>query len=286
MNEQDMELGPTCEALLQESRRITPETSDEVRRLTLYIDDPAFRVAEGQSIGVVVPGPHPFGNKYHVRRYSIANSPRLASEQAIALEILVRRCFYLDEVSGERYPGIASNFLCDALPGDRNTLSGPYRSAFKVPLDNRDNLVMIGTGTGIAPFRAFVQHIYRKRPDWKGQVRLFYGARTGMDLLYTNDEESDLTNYYDEKTFKAFRSLLSRPLARDEQALRNSLEDHAAEAWDLMRKPNTRVYLAGLGKVAETFDQVMSKAAGSAESWQKIRNKIVEEGRWSELIYN
>ena len=48
----------------------------------------------------------------------------------VHLDILVRRCFYLDEVSGERYAGVASNYLCDAKPGDQIT-------AFALPADSR-----------------------------------------------------------------------------------------------------------------------------------------------------
>ena len=96
-------------------------------------------------------------------------------------------------------------------------------SPFKMPQDKRANLLMIGTGTGVAPFRAFIQSIYRRAPDWQGQVRLFYGARTGMDLFYLNDEEDDLANYYDEKSFRAFKGLISKPLASDDQALRDAL---------------------------------------------------------------
>ena len=53
-------------------------------------------------------------------------------------------------------------------------------------------MLMVGVGTGIAPFRAFVKHIYEERGGWKGQVRLFYGAKTGMELLYMNDVRKDL----------------------------------------------------------------------------------------------
>jgi ferredoxin--NADP+ reductase len=237
------EVGPTTEAVLEESKRITPETTAEVRHLVLRVLDPAFQFVEGQSIGVVVPGPHPFGNPYHLRRYSIANARNLPEfirrlqgpqegrhssianardlpeVEGVRLDLLVRRCFYIDEVSGERYPGIASNFLCDARPGARITISGPYLSPFKVPLDSTANLLMIGTGTGIAPFRAFAQLIYERRGGWQGQVRLFYGGRTGLDLMYANDEQSDLANYYDEKSFKAFKALAQRPLMSSSQAI-------------------------------------------------------------------
>jgi len=285
MTEIENELGPVCEAVVKDSMRITPESRDEVRKITLSIDDPSFRYREGQSIGVVVKGPHPFGNPYHTRRYSIANGRQAVNGDNVELELLVRRCFYLDEVSGEQHPGIASNYLCDARPGDSIIITGPYRSPFVVPKDDHANLLMIGTGTGIAPFRAFIQHVYGTNRSWQGQVRLFYGARTGMDLLYLNDAEDDLANYYDEKTFKAFKGLISKPLAEDEQALGHTLEDNAAEAWELMQDEKTYVYLAGLGRVADVLDKVMSGAAGSERVWRETREWMRREGRWAELIY-
>ncbi|QGU32845.1 oxidoreductase [Thermochromatium tepidum] len=287
MSQQDIKyIGPTAPAVIKASQRITPETTDEVRHITLEVLDPAFQFVEGQSIGVLVPGPHEFGNAMHVRRYSIANARNVPIGGGMHLDILVRRCFYIDEVSGERYPGVASNYLCDAKPGDQITISGPYLSPFRMPLDNRANLLMISTGTGVAPFRAFAQLIYERRGDWKGQVRLFYGGHSGLDLMYANDETSDLANYYDEKTFRAFRALGTRPLMTSSQALEQGLTEHAAEAWRLMREPNTSVFLAGLSKITQVFDRVMARQAGSESEWKELKQRLVEEGRWSELIYD
>lgn len=285
MSDAPADLGPTTQATIKDSRRITPEGAEEVRHITLQVVDPAFQFVEGQSIGVVVPGPHPFGNPYHVRRYSIANARSIPLDAGVALDLLVRRCFYIDEVSGERYPGIASNYLCDAKPGAPLTISGPYLSPFKMPLDNRSNLLMIGTGTGIAPFRAFAQLIYERRGDWKGQVRLYYGGRSGLDLMYTNDETTDLTNYYDEKTFKAFRALGTRPMMTSSQALERGLADNAEDALRLINEPNTHVFLSGLGKIAAVFDKVMAEREGSIEDWKGIKERMIDEGRWSELLY-
>ena len=286
MIESTQELGPVSEAVITESVRITEPARDEVRRIRLSIDDPAFRFSVGQTIGVVVTGPHPMGNRFHTRRYSIASGHRVGEGDRIELELLVRRCFYVDEVSGERYPGIASNFLCDAAEGQRVTITGPYRSPFRVPVDNRSNILMIGTGTGVAPFRGFVQEIYRQRGEWLGQVRLYYGAISGLDLLYRNDADDDLSNYYDEQTFAAFRALISKPLSSESDALALALQDTAQQVWDLMQEPNTHVYLAGLGKVAETFDEVMEQAAMSPKAWRETRDWMRSQGRWSELIYN
>lgn len=287
MSQQDIKyIGPTAPAVIKASQRITPETTDEVRHITLEVLDPAFQFVEGQSIGVLVPGPHEFGNEMHVRRYSIANARNVPVGGGVHLDILVRRCFYIDEVSGERYPGVASNYLCDAKPGDQITISGPYLSPFRMPLDNRANLLMIGTGTGIAPFRAFAQLIYERRGDWKGQVRLYYGGHSGLDLMYANDETSDLTHYYDEKTFQAFRALGTRPLMTSSQALEQGLTEHSAEAWRLMRESNTHVFLSGLSKVTQAFDRVMAKQAGSEAEWKQLKQRLIEDGRWSELIYD
>ena len=286
MNESMQELGPVSEAIVTDSVRITPPERDEVRRIRLRIEDPAFRFSVGQSIGVVVPGPHPMGNRFHMRRYSIASGHADSRGDEIELELLVRRCFYVDEVSGEQYPGIASHYLCDAHKGQRITITGPYRSPFRIPSDHNANLLMIGTGTGVAPFRAFVQELYREKGAWKGQVRLYYGARNGMDLLYGNDAEDDLANYYDAASFKAFGAMISRPRASDADIMQATVGDHAAEVWALMQEPATYVYLSGLGKVAKVFDQVMEGVAGGAGTWAEFKEKLRTQGRWSELIYS
>lgn len=282
----EIELGPAVSAEVIESRRVTPESTDEVRHIVMRVNEPSFRYMEGQSVGVVVPGPHAFGNKYHMRRYSIANDRPTTTEEGVEFSILVRRCFYIDPVNGERYPGVASNYLCDARPGQSISITGPYKSPFRVPSDRRANLVMIGVGTGIAPFRAFIQHLYRNSGHWKGKVRLFYGARTGVDMLYMNDQNSDLKEYFDEETFEAYSGLAGRPLMTEADALEQSLDRHVEEAWELIKQPDTYVCVAGLTKVQKAMDRVFSEIAGSADNWTAVKEKLAQEGRWSELFYS
>lgn len=268
------------------SVRITPEDTAEVRHLVLRVEDATFTFVEGQSIGVLVPGPHAFGNEHHLRLYSIASS-RMGEDQALAeFSICVRRCFYIDDVSGERYLGVASNYLCDRQPGDAISITGPYGRQFLAPRDNACNLLMIGVGTGIAPFRAFMKHIYEDRKEWKGQVRLFYGARTGMDLLYMNDENNDLALYYDQETFKAFEALSSRPAFDEPVDFDHMFADNAEEVWDLLQDPKTHVYVAGLSRLEETLDRVLSGLAGSAEQWQAKKEDLIAQRRWSTLFYD
>lgn len=125
MTDAMQELGPVSEATVVETARITPTDRDEVRRIRLRVDDPAFRFAAGQSVGVVVPGPHDMGNRYHMRRYSIASANGRAATDAIEFDLLVRRCFYLDEFSGERFPGSHPTICVTSAPDSASRSPAP-----------------------------------------------------------------------------------------------------------------------------------------------------------------
>lgn len=273
-------------ATVVKSERITDESTDEVRHIVLSISDATFHFVEGQSIGVLVPGPHAFGNEHHMRLYSIASSRQGENQNLAEISLCVRRCFYIDDVSGERFPGVASNFLCDRRPGDSVLLTGPYGRQFLPPKDNSSNMLMIGVGTGIAPFRAFMKHIYDERKEWKGKVRLFYGAKTGMDLLYMNDKNADISLYYDKETFKAFESLSPRPHFDEPAQVEQSLKDNASEVWDLIQDPKTYVYVSGLSRLENRLDKTMQEFAGSDEKWLQMKKELVASGRWSTLFYD
>lgn len=268
------------------NERITPEDTDEVRHIVLSIPDATFNFLEGQSIGVLAPPGGDFGNEYHLRLYSIASSRTGENGNLAEISICVRRCFYIDEVSGERHPGVASNYLCDRKPGEEIKITGPYGRQFQAPKDATCNLLMIGVGTGIAPFRAFMKHIYEERKEWKGKVRLFYGARTGMDLLYMNDLKNDLALYYDEHTFKAFEALSRRPHFDEEPDIERRMMDNALEVWGLMQDPKTYVYVSGISSLERSLDRVMIALAGSEDEWTKLKKQLIAERRWSTLFYD
>ncbi|HPB75697.1 MAG TPA: oxidoreductase, partial [Chromatiaceae bacterium] len=112
-----------------------------------------------------------------------------------------------------------------------------------------------------------------------------YGGRTGLDLAYANDEETNLADYYDQTSFKAFKSLASNSLMSSSDALQRGLRENLDEVWGLLQATNTHVFLAGLGKIAQVLDKVMSERAGSAEAWQSLKQGMIQAQRWSELIY-
>lgn len=272
-------------ATLISSERITPLDAPEVRHLVFRLPEGDFHFQEGQCAAVLVPGPHAFGNVYHARLYSIASSRAGEDGKADTISICVRRCFSIDPINGEQYPGKASNYLCDASPGDSVLIAGPYGAHFSVPLDPTANLLMVGAGTGIAPFRSFVKRIYQELGGWQGKVRLFYGAKTGMEMLYMNSLNRDLNLYYDEETFQAFEAVSPRPHFDEPPALDRVLTDHAQEVWGMIQEPKTYVYVAGQVDAEQKFAKAMSSMAGSEQAWRHKRQELIRQQRYAELLY-
>ncbi|MDH3292042.1 MAG: oxidoreductase [Gemmatimonadota bacterium] len=267
------------------STRITPDNSEtELRHIDLAVDSIDFDYQVGQSIGVLVPGPHEFGLKEYLRLYSIAGG-RTADDFKPVISLLVKRCYYIDDFNGERYDGKASNYLCDLKQGDTVTLVGPYNIAFALPKEKDANLLMIGLGTGIAPFRAFIKHIYSDLGGWEGDVRLYHGAMTGIELAYMNDQNADLKYYYDEETFKAFQALSPRAHFDVPVDLEGAMAENADEVWTLLQDPKTHVYVAGLKQISGLLDEALVKIIGSPETYEQQKAKMIDEGRWAELIY-
>lgn len=269
-------------AKILSSKRITPESSrEEVRQISLHTDNQYFDSKIGSCIRILAPGQ--YGNPYHARLYSIADSEQ--SDNGATFEICVRRCSYIDEASGEEYGGVASNYLCDLQPGSVIKFSGPVGYPFTIPQNQNANLLMIGMGTGIAPFRGLIRMIYEQHGGWKGKVRLFYGARTGLESLYMNDANNDIGNYFDQPTFKAFQAVSPRPAFNAPIALDKAIEQNAAEVWEIVNSPDSRVYMAGMTPMLDMIAKAMANIAGSTDAWKSKRDELAAAGRWLEVLY-
>ncbi len=271
------------QAVIKKSDRLTSELTDEIREILLEVKQPEFDCQVDQSFGVLVETDSEFGNKYHHRLYSVADLPEKKNKKT-RIKLLVKRCTYIDDFSGEIYPGVGSNYLCDRKIGDEITITGPFELPFRVPEDKTANLILIGMGTGIAPFRAFIKHIYENVKDWQGQIRLFYGAKSGLELLYLNEKDGDLTSYYDEKTFKAFHALSPRPEWSDPIALDMAIEERAKEIIEMLSKANTYVYAAGYDKLNDNLNKAFSTILGEKE-WLVRKAELIAGRKWAEVIY-
>ena len=286
MRLEDYPTEPRYTATVLSSEAITEPGSDvEVRELVMEVGGHDFDFQPGQSIGVLAPGLKEFGSPVHHRLYTVADVPAPGSMENSRITIAVRRCNYIDDYSGEEYIGINSNFLCDRRAGDKVTITGPFGMPFTVPEDKNSNLLLIGLGTGIAPFRALLKHIYGNIGEWKGKVRLLYGAQSGLELIYMNNKRDDFTNYYDEDTFEAIKALSPRPSWADPISWDYAIEDRADEIWRLLSEENTHVFVAGQKQIRDTLDRLFSNISGSREGWAKRKAEYIEQDRWVELLY-
>jgi len=286
MRLEDYPKEPRYAATVLTTERITDDSADaEVRELVLEVDRHEFNFEIGQSIGVLVEGPKEFGGSLRQRLYTVADTPRPKGKARPQITLVVRRCDYIDDYSGEQYAGVNSNFLCDRRPGDKLSITGPFGLPFTVPEDKSANLLLIGLGTGIAPFRAFVKHIYQEVGDWEGKVFLLYGAQSGLELLYMNDKRDDFARYYDEETFEAFHALSPRPNWADPIAWDYAIEDRSEEILNMLDDEHTYVYVAGLVPIRNALDRLFGNMVGSPESWSKKKTELMGAGRWVELLY-
>jgi sulfite reductase (NADPH) flavoprotein alpha-component len=112
------------------------------------------------------------------RAYSIASSRREVGEEAHLLISAVRY-----ESFGRARKGVASGYVADQLKkGQRVRVKLRPNKHFALPAPDKD-IIMVGPGTGVAPFRAFVQE--RRATEAKGRSWLFFGDRQFThDFLY------------------------------------------------------------------------------------------------------
>lgn len=133
------------------------------------------------------------------RPYSISSSPLSPlGPSTLTLTYAVHRSPPLPNLRGPIHQGVASTYLAQLTPGDRIHCSvRPCTNNFRLPADPRVPVIMIATGTGIAPFRAFIQQraalLAAAAGGLEGAAEQEGGKGAGRMLLYygCRDPESD-----------------------------------------------------------------------------------------------
>lgn len=124
------------------------------------------------------------------RYYSISSSPRVQEKQASITVAVVSG----PAKSGRgTYRGVASNYLASRRPGDAVVIFAKTpESGFQLPDDAETPIVMVGPGTGVAPFRGFIQARRALQQEGKtlGEAHLYFGCRNPRyDYLYREELE-------------------------------------------------------------------------------------------------
>lgn len=166
----------------EELTDLTREGNEAALQTFLKEHQVADVVARWPAPGLDAPAFAGMLRKLQPRLYSIASSQAAAPDE-VHLTVGVTRT----TPQGRARSGVASTFLADRrAPGDAIRVYVSENENFRLPSDPDQPLIMIGPGTGIAPFRAFMQE--REETGAKGKSWLFFGDRRFReDFLYQTE---------------------------------------------------------------------------------------------------
>lgn len=167
------------------------------------------------------------------RQYSIASSPNAHPDE---VHLLVKRVEY--DFNGRTHLGAASNWLARLQAGDKAAVHIKPNAHFKLPASADSKIIMIGAGTGVAPFRSFL--FEREAQGISGNSWLFFGEqRFRTDFLYQTEWQQFLANGTLERMSVAF----SRDQARKVYVQHRLLEE-AAEVYQWLQE-GAYLYVCG-----------------------------------------
>ena len=182
------------------------------------------------------------------RLYSIASSPRV-SPQGVHLTVAIVRY----ETNGRDRVGVASSFMADRVDvGETPVPVFVANSHFGLPEDHASkDIIMVGPGTGIAPFRAFVQE--RAGQGGSGRNWVFFGDQhEATDFLYADEWKNYVANGDVQKLDLAW----SRDQA-EKVYVQDKMRESGAELWAWLQS-GAIFYVCGDAKrMAKDVDQAL-----------------------------
>jgi benzoyl-CoA 2,3-dioxygenase component A len=219
----------------------------------------------------VIPPGVDAGGKPHLPRLYSVSSPRDGERPNFNnLSLTVKR----DE------KGVCSNYLCDLEKGAKVRLTGPFGATFLMPNDPKARLLMICTGTGSAPFRAFTMRRQRNAGEQSASMTLVFGARSPSELPYFGP------------LAKVPDALLKKHLvfSRVDNAPRRYVQDKLREEreaiGDLLIDPNAYIYVCGLRAMEQGVEEALAAIGeGRGLQWIALRDGMREEGRYHVETY-
>ena len=253
--------------------------------------EPQLEYVEGQSIGIIPEGNDANGKPHKLRLYSIASTRHGDSYNDSTVSLCVRQLEYKNE-AGEQIYGVCSTYLCDIEPGTKVKITGPVGKEMLLPEDEDANIIMLATGTGIAPMRTYLRRMFeskeRKANGWsfKGKAWLFMGAPKTANLLYDDDFNNYLKEYPDNFRY-------TKAISREEQNskggrmyIQDRVSEHADEIFAMIEDPKTHVYMCGLRGMEPGIDEAMSAAAAAKGlDWKELRPQLKKADRWHVETY-
>ncbi|MEM9018294.1 MAG: flavodoxin domain-containing protein, partial [Verrucomicrobiota bacterium] len=209
------------------------EDDDEISKIVngieiidLLYDFPADLKSGQEFIGLL--------RKLQPRLYSIASSPKKHPGE---VHLTVAKVVY--ESKGRLRKGVASNFLCEGMQdGETVRVFMQPTKHFKLPIDLSRDVIMVGPGTGIAPFRAFLEE--REATEASGRNWLFFGnPHEATDFFYKEE--------FDEMAKRGVLTKIDVAWSRDQKEkvyVQDKIRENSKEIWKWL-EAGSHFYVCG-----------------------------------------
>ncbi|VDM84725.1 unnamed protein product, partial [Strongylus vulgaris] len=172
------------------------------------------------------------------------------------LEILVAKVEYRTRMADPRR-GLCSSFIARLVPGDKVYVR-IRAGTFKFPKEHKQ-VICIGPGTGVAPFRSYLA--FRNRSGKAAKSLLFFGCRGKENDFYFEQEWDQMPNT---RVYAAFSRDTDRKIY-----VQHLILNHADEVWEILGEQDGQAFVAG-------SSGNMPKAVGAAI------DKIAVEHGWTD----
>lgn len=266
-------------ATIVENRVLTsPDDGAEVRHIVLGFENAPCTILEGQSVGVIPPGFDDIGRPHHIRLYSVASARDGEQPGQPHVAFTVKRV--LADHHGQPVRGVCSNYLCDLPVGSQVSVTGPVGDTFLMPDAPMTSLLMICTGTGIAPMRGMIQRRERLPRHLGGPMALFYGGRVPAELPYHDDLQALPAGLVD------LHLAYSRVPGQPKRYVQDLLREQSELVSRLILRERCYVYLCGLTGMERGVHDALAEILRSAGAdWDQLQPQLVSDGRYHVEVY-
>jgi len=228
-----------------EARSIMEDWIDGREVIDILLEYPEAKFTASELVGVL--------RKLQPRLYSIASSPKQHPEE-IHLTVAVVRY----ESHGRKRQGVATTYLADRASNTTFPVFIHSAKHFRPPEDLAAPLIMVGPGTGIAPFRAFLQD--RAAAGATGLTWLFFGERNRATGFFYEEE---FARWKNAGVLQRLDTAFSRDQAEKIYVQQRMLEN-AAELWQWLEK-GAYFYVCGDAKhMAKDVDHALHRIVEQA----------------------
>lgn len=211
------------------------------------------------------------------RQYSISSSPQVSPHE-VQLTVSVVR--YQDGRRG----GVASTFLADLPEGTPVPVFLQQSPHFRPPADPGAPMIMVGPGTGIAPFRAFLQE--RRALGHTGRNWLFFGGQHRAHNFYYRD---DLQHMVADGLLSHLDLAFSRDQA-ERTYVQHKMADHGAQIWRWL-DDGAHLYVCGdAARMAKDVDDTLTAIVAehgrmSVRAAHSFKRTLVADKRYVRDVY-